>query len=314
MSERAAETHDAVDVIRTKRDGGELSDAQIDWVVDAYTRGVRGRRADVGAGDGDPAQRHGPARDLPLDRRDDRLRRADGLLVAVAAHRRQALDRRGGRQDHPAAGTPGGRVRGRGAAAVRPRPGPHRRHARQARVGAGVAGRALQRRDDAAARGRRRRHLRGRRRPRSGRQEAVRAPRRHGHGRGDPADRVVDHEQEDRRGHGRAGARRQGRLGRVHEEPRRRPRAGPDDGRPRHRRRRHHGRAADEHGRPARSHRRQRARGARVGRGARRRWPAGRRRAHPGAGARDARAPQASTTSTRPTGSPTGPRWTRGRR
>ncbi|QRP45251.1 thymidine phosphorylase [Amycolatopsis sp. FDAARGOS 1241] len=30
----------AVDVIRTKRDGGRLSDAQIDWVVDAYTRGV----------------------------------------------------------------------------------------------------------------------------------------------------------------------------------------------------------------------------------------------------------------------------------
>ncbi len=31
--------HSAVDVIRAKRDGGELSDAQIDWVVDAFTRG-----------------------------------------------------------------------------------------------------------------------------------------------------------------------------------------------------------------------------------------------------------------------------------
>src|SRR5512144_2479783 len=30
---------DAVDVIRTKRDGGALSDAQIDWVIAAYTRG-----------------------------------------------------------------------------------------------------------------------------------------------------------------------------------------------------------------------------------------------------------------------------------
>ncbi len=30
----------AVDVIRTKRDGGTLSDAQIDWVLDAYTKGV----------------------------------------------------------------------------------------------------------------------------------------------------------------------------------------------------------------------------------------------------------------------------------
>jgi thymidine phosphorylase len=29
----------AVDVIQTKRDGGILSDAQIDWVIDAYTRG-----------------------------------------------------------------------------------------------------------------------------------------------------------------------------------------------------------------------------------------------------------------------------------
>jgi thymidine phosphorylase len=29
----------AVDVIRAKRDGGELSDAQIDWVIAAYTRG-----------------------------------------------------------------------------------------------------------------------------------------------------------------------------------------------------------------------------------------------------------------------------------
>src|SRR5437764_14759983 len=30
----------AVEVIRAKRDGGVLSDGQIDWVVDAYTRGV----------------------------------------------------------------------------------------------------------------------------------------------------------------------------------------------------------------------------------------------------------------------------------
>jgi thymidine phosphorylase len=33
------EAHDAVDVIATKRDRGELSDAQIDWVIDAFTRG-----------------------------------------------------------------------------------------------------------------------------------------------------------------------------------------------------------------------------------------------------------------------------------
>lgn len=34
------ETHDAVEVIIAKRDGGELTDSQIDWVLDAYTRGV----------------------------------------------------------------------------------------------------------------------------------------------------------------------------------------------------------------------------------------------------------------------------------
>ena len=35
-----AEQHDAVEVITTKRDGGRLSDSMVDWVVDAYTRGV----------------------------------------------------------------------------------------------------------------------------------------------------------------------------------------------------------------------------------------------------------------------------------
>jgi thymidine phosphorylase len=35
-----AEPFAAVDVIRTKRDGHELSDEQIDWVISAYTRGV----------------------------------------------------------------------------------------------------------------------------------------------------------------------------------------------------------------------------------------------------------------------------------
>lgn len=35
-----AEVHDAVEVIIAKRGGDELSDSQIDWVIDAYTRGV----------------------------------------------------------------------------------------------------------------------------------------------------------------------------------------------------------------------------------------------------------------------------------
>jgi len=36
----STEAFDAVDVIAAKRDGQELSDAQIGWVIDAYTRGV----------------------------------------------------------------------------------------------------------------------------------------------------------------------------------------------------------------------------------------------------------------------------------
>jgi thymidine phosphorylase len=35
-----SEAYDAVDVIVAKRDGHRLTDAQIDWVIDAYTRGV----------------------------------------------------------------------------------------------------------------------------------------------------------------------------------------------------------------------------------------------------------------------------------
>ena len=132
---------DAIDVLRTKRDGGQLSAEQIRWVIDAYTRGAvpdeqmsallmavffRGMSPDELA---------------VWTAGDDRLRRAQGPVVARPADRRQALDRRGRRQDHPAAGAAGRRLRGRGAAAVRPRAGPHRRHAGQAGVDPGLAGR-----------------------------------------------------------------------------------------------------------------------------------------------------------------------------
>ncbi|HEY6794744.1 MAG TPA: thymidine phosphorylase [Kineosporiaceae bacterium] len=40
MSPPGSEAFAAVDVITRKRDGGELDDARIDWVVDAYTRGA----------------------------------------------------------------------------------------------------------------------------------------------------------------------------------------------------------------------------------------------------------------------------------
>ena len=96
------------------------ADRQPDRLGDRRLHARRGRRrADVGAGDGDPAQRHEPPRDRPLDRRDDRVGRADGLLRAVAPDRRQALHRRRRRQDHPAAGPAGRRLRRRRAAAVR---------------------------------------------------------------------------------------------------------------------------------------------------------------------------------------------------
>ena len=34
------EAFDAVDLIRTKRDSGTLSNDEIDWMIDAYTRGA----------------------------------------------------------------------------------------------------------------------------------------------------------------------------------------------------------------------------------------------------------------------------------
>jgi thymidine phosphorylase len=42
LADTSTGTVTAVDVIRTKRDRGELADGQIDWVIDAYTRGEVG--------------------------------------------------------------------------------------------------------------------------------------------------------------------------------------------------------------------------------------------------------------------------------
>ena len=70
---RVTEAFDAVDVIRTKRDG-DGSIRRPDRLGDRRLHARRRRRrADGGARDGDPAQRHGRARDRPLDRGDDRL-------------------------------------------------------------------------------------------------------------------------------------------------------------------------------------------------------------------------------------------------
>ena len=137
--------------------------------------------------------------------------------------------------------------------------------------------------EDAATRRRRSGGLRDRRPdrgPRPGRPAAVRDPRRHRHGRVDPADRRLDPVQEARRGARRARDGRQVRLGGVHGRAGGRRGAGPRARRGRRRRRAAHRRAADRHGRGARHERRQRARGARV-----RRLPHGRRaRAAPARG------------------------------
>ena len=176
-----------------RREAGQgRAERQPDRLGDRRLHPRRGRRrADVRAGDGDPAQRDEPPRDRAVDRGDDRQRRTDGLLLAVAAHRGQALHRRGRGQDHAAAGAAGRGLRGGRAAAVRARPRPHRRHPRQAGVDPGLAGDPVQRGDDQPARGRGCRRLRGRGGAGTRGQEALRAPRRHRDRGGDPADRVA---------------------------------------------------------------------------------------------------------------------------
>ena len=214
-----SESFDAVDVITTKRDRHELSDDQIRWVIDAYTRGIvadeqmsalamavllngmtrreiatwtaamiaSGERMDFSALSRPTADKHstggvGDKITLPL-----------APLVAVFGVAVPQLSGRG-------LGHTGGTLDKLESVAG---------------WQASLSNEAML----APARGRRRGDLRRRQRARPGRQEALRAARRHRHRRGDPADRLVDHEQEDRRGHRGAGARRQGRQRRLHEDP-----------------------------------------------------------------------------------------------
>ena len=139
-------------MIIAKRDGGELSDSQIDWVIDAYTRG---EVADE--------QMSALAMAILLNgmNRREIARWTDAMIAsgermdfsgAVPADRRQALHRRRRRQDHAAAGAAGRGLRRRRAAAVRPRARPHRRHPRQAGVDPRLAGGAVQRGDVRPAR------------------------------------------------------------------------------------------------------------------------------------------------------------------
>ena len=291
----AVEAFDAVDLIRAKRDGHELDTAEIDWLIDAYTRGY-------------VADEQMSAMTMAIFLNGMSRREIRDMTMAMIAS--------GERMDFSGLGKPTTDKHSTGGVGDKitlplmplvatfgvavpqlsgPRARPHRRHARQARVDPRLARRPHERGDVRAAPRRRRRDLRRRLRARPGRQEALRAARHHGHRRGDPAHRVLDHVEEDRRGHGRARARREVRLGRVPAGHRALARARPHDGRARRGRRRGDLGAAHEHERAARPHDRQRQRGARVGRGARRRRPGRRARAHRGAGPRDARPRRACT-------------------
>ena len=213
----------AVDVIVRKRDGGELSDAQIDWVDRRLHARRRRRRADVGAGDGRPAQRDDPPGDLALDERDDRL----GERLDFTGLRHPTADKHstGGVGDKitlplaPLVATCGVAVpqlSGRGL-------GHTGGTLDKLESIPGLRAVAVDAEMTRAARRRRRGHLRGGRRARARRPQALRPARRHRDRRVDPADRQLHHEQEDRRGHRHARARRQGRHRRVHEDRGRRP-------------------------------------------------------------------------------------------
>ena len=145
-----------------------------------------------------------------------------GVRVDLARHPgrqgRQAQHRRRRRQDLARPGAAGGRLRRAGADDVGPRPRPHRRHARQARGDSRLPRQPVARRDEGGAGASRLRDDRPDRGDRARRQEALRAARRDRHGREHPAHQRLDHEQEDRRGHRRAGARREDRQRRVHED------------------------------------------------------------------------------------------------
>jgi len=62
------EAFSAAEIIAAKRDHHSLTDPQIDWVIDAYTRGAVADEQMSSLADGYLAQRNGKSRNFALDR------------------------------------------------------------------------------------------------------------------------------------------------------------------------------------------------------------------------------------------------------
>ena len=201
----------AVDVIRTKREREPLTDEQIDWVVAGFTRG------DVA-----DEQMSALAMAILLNGMNARETArwtaamiASGERLALPDVGRPLVDKHstGGVGDKitlplaplvAACGAAVPQLSGRGL-------GHTGGTLDKLESIPGLAGGALARRDRCAAVVGRRGHLRDDADARAGGPQALRAAGCHRHGRVDPADRQLDHEQEDRGGDDGAGARRQGR-------------------------------------------------------------------------------------------------------
>ncbi len=142
----STEAFDAVQIISIKRDKGTLTPEQIDWTIDAYTRGVIAEEQMAALNmaillngmDRAEISRWTSAMIASGERMDfSSLTRPDG---GTEGYQRQALHRWGRGQNHAAAGTARCRVRRRGSTALRPRAGPHGRNVGQTGSHPGVAG------------------------------------------------------------------------------------------------------------------------------------------------------------------------------
>ena len=123
------------EIIRAKRDGRPLSEAEIGEFIAGLTSRRGQRRPGRRLRHGGVLPRHEPGRARRADAGDDALRR-DARLArdeAAGAGGRQAFDRRRRRQRLADAGADARRLRRLCADDLRARPRPHRRHARQAR-------------------------------------------------------------------------------------------------------------------------------------------------------------------------------------